>query len=168
MYTAVLISFVICICMHAGTVKLIQVEVSVKMDAIADDSSSNLCSSAVTFIASFATLFIISLIMNFVVVSILVAMVCRERKREQEESYVSSKKSRNLYTLEHANMMWSDEAPRYIQEVERSLDEQENVSESQTSEESDKLEDDGGQMKNPHYVSIDKIPAKKTVRFTPV
>ena len=128
------------------------------MDVNTDNTSNNQCSAAVAYIAFFATLFIISLILNFVVVSLLVAFVYRERKRQyaDSDSYHTTSRSRNIYIEGHENMMWSDEVPEYGQE---------DIDQNDT-EENNKIE---GEIDTDRIQNIDDSePVKKKVRFTSV
>jgi ABC-type transport system involved in cytochrome bd biosynthesis fused ATPase/permease subunit len=131
------------------------------MDEVADS-----CSAAITFIAFFAGLFATSLIINFFMVTALVTIVFKLRKRQHVGEY-STERVKNLYTTKVSNAMWSDEAPEYGHESERSTD-LEDLSTSITSQ--DRLKDcqrsRENSMDNPHYEETRSV--KKTVRFTSV
>ena len=134
-----------------------------------DEVVDNQCSATITFIAFFAGLFATSLIINFFMVIALVTIVCKLRKRQQAGEYNYStvtETTKDLYITKASNAMWSDEAPEYGHESERSTD-LEDLSTSITSQ--DKLKDyqnEGNSVDNPHYEQVQS--AKKTVRFTSV
>lgn len=131
------------------------------MDEVADS-----CSATITFIAFFAGLFVTSLIINFFMVTALITIVFKLRKRQHVGEYCTER-ARNMYITKASNAMWSDEAPEYGQESERSTD-LEDLSTSITSQ--DMLKDfqrsRENSVDNPYYKETRS--AKKTVRFTSV
>lgn len=138
------------------------------MDNIVD-SNNNQCSATITFIAFFAGLFATSLIINFFMVIALVTIICKLRKRQHEGEYCTvTERAKNLYITKASNAMWSDEAPEYGHESERSTD-LEDLSTSITSQ--DKLKDyqsEENSIDNPGPYYEQAQSAKKTVRFTSV
>ena len=134
-----------------------------------DEVVDNQCSATITFIAFFAGLFATSLIINFFMVIALVTIVCKLRKRQQagEYSYSSvTERTKDLYITKASNAMWSDEAPEYGHESERSTD-LEDLSTSITSQDKWKdYQNEENSVDNPHYEQAQS--AKKTVRFTSV
>lgn len=129
------------------------------MDAMSDNSGGLQCPTAIIFIGFFAGLFATSLVFNFVVVSALVVIVWRWRKRDHLGTHYTTKRSKNSYIIGEYNAMWSDKAPEYSRDIdeERSLED--------TSHEVNASEGDDSKLnvENPHYASV-----KKTVRFTSV
>lgn len=135
------------------------------MDEVTDSNNSQ-CSVATTFIGFFAGLFATSLIVNFFMVTVLVTIVCKIRKLQQNTGEDYREREKNLYIAKVSNVMWSDAAPEYGQENERSTD-LEDLSMSVTSQ--DKMKDfqiEENSFDNPHYEHVQS--AKKTVRFTSV
>ena len=127
---------------------------------------SSQCQDAITFIAFFAGLFATSLIINFAMVVALVTIVCKMRKRLYTMGEYYTERAKNQYITKASNVMWSDEAPEYCHESERSTD-LEDLSMSISSQ--DKLKDfqsGKNSVENPHYEQVQS--AKKTVRFTSV
>ena len=139
------------------------------MDVVVDsDNSQTECSAAVTFIGFFAGLFATSLIINFFMVIALVTIVCKMRKGQHTTGEYYTERAKNLYITKASNVMWSEEAPEYGQELqsERSTD-LEDLSTSITSQ--DMLKDcqsEKDSIDNLHYEQTRS--AKKTVRFTSV
>ena len=135
------------------------------MDEV-DDSYSSQCPDAITFIAFFAGLFATSLIVNFAMVVALITIVCKMKKRQHSMGEYYTERAKSQYITKASNIMWSDEAPEYCHESERSTD-LEDFSTSITSQ--DKLKDfqsEANSIDNPHYEQVQS--AKKTVRFTSV
>ena len=134
------------------------------MDDI-DGSYSSHCPDAITFIAFFAGLFTTSLIINFAMVVALITIVCKMRKRQHSMREYYTEKAKNQYITKASNIMWSDEAPEYCHESERSTD-LEDLSMSITSQDKLDFQSEVNSINNPHYEQAKS--AKKTVRFTSV
>ena len=131
------------------------------------DSDTSQCPTAITFIAFFAGLFATSLIINFAMVAALVTIVCKMRKKRHTGEYYTDR-AKNLYlTKASNNIMWSDEAPEYSHDHERSFD-LEDSAQSTTSQDKPLKDSESGKnsIGNPHYEHVQL--AKKTVRFTSV
>ena len=131
------------------------------------DDSQTECTDAITFIGFFAGLFVTSLIINFAMVAALVTIVCKMRKRQHVGEYCTGRVN-NLYIAKASNFMWSDEAPEYGQESERSTN-LEDFSTSITSQDMLKernVQSGKNSVENPHNEQVQS--AKKTVRFTSV
>lgn len=131
------------------------------MDETVANSNSQ-CPTAITYIGFFAALFLVSLIVNILQVSLLIVAMCRARKRDHTETH-SEKRSRNSYIEDDGNTMWSEEAPEYSQKEYENV-KLEDIMRSKSPQESNVLESETEVNDQQYYEPIN-LDTKK-VRFT--